>query len=162
MRLIGVPVKGTQPTIFFSNLLVDILGKDVLSSPPELDRAHRELRPKPAGGDKPRAMIICFHKFQTKDMIIRAARKKQDDLKYDGNSVYLYDDYCPEVTNQQVQYKEVMRQLFTLKLKPARQYPMALFIKADDGERQCLFSVKEAQQFLASHQKSGSLVAHGH
>ena len=107
VRLIGVPetVEGTKPTIFFSNLLMDILGKDVLPSPSELDRAHHALRPKPAEGDKPRAAFICFHKFQTKDMVIRAARNKRDYLKYYGKSVPLYDDYCPKV----------MCQLFTLK-----------------------------------------------
>lgn len=163
VRLIGIPesVEGTRPTVFFSNLLMDILGQDVLTSPPELDRAHRALRPKPAEGGKPRAVIICFHKFQTKDMVIRAARKKRDDLKYDGKSVYLYDDYCPEVMDQRAEYKEVMRQLFTLKLKPSLLYPARLFIKTDDGERRRLFSVKEAQQFLASYQKSGSLIASG-
>ena len=157
VRLIGVPesVEGTRPTIFFSN----ILGKDVLTSPPELDRAHRVLRPKPAEGDKPRAVIICFHRFQTKDMVIHAARKKRDDLKYDGKSVYLYDDYCPEVMDQRAEYKEVMRQPFTLKLRPSLLYPARLFIRADDGDRRRLFSVKEAQQFVASYQKSGSLMA---
>ena len=161
VRLIGVPesVEGTRPTIFFSNPLVDILGKDVLTSPPELDRAHCVLRPKPAEGDKPRAVIICFHRFQTKDMVIRAARKKRDDLKYDGKSVYLYDDYCPEVMDQRAEYKEVMRQPFTLKLRPSLLYPARLFIRADDGDRRRLFSVKEAQQFVASYQKSGSLMA---
>ena len=60
VRLIGVPeaVEGSWPTSFFSNFLVDVLGKDVLPSPPELDRAHRTLKPKPAVGEKPRAVII--------------------------------------------------------------------------------------------------------
>ena len=49
VRLIGVPeaIEGTRPTSFFSTLLVDILGKDVM--------------PKPAEGDKPRPVIIYFH-----------------------------------------------------------------------------------------------------
>lgn len=36
--LIGIPevVEGTRPTSFFSKLLVDILGEDVLSAPPEI------------------------------------------------------------------------------------------------------------------------------
>ena len=70
-------------------------------------------RPKSAEGDKPRAVIICFHKFQTKDMLVRAARKKRDDFKYDGK------------------YKEVMRQLFTRKLKPSLLYQARLFVRAD-------------------------------
>ena len=156
VRLIGVPeaIEGPQPTSFFSTLLVDILGKDVLPTPPELDRAHRALRPKPSEGDKLRLVIICFPKFQAKDMVIRAARKKRDELKYDGKSVYIYDDYCPEVMDQRAEYKEVMHQLYTLKLKPSLLYPARLFIKADNGTRRRFISVKEAQQFLASYQKS--------
>lgn len=91
VRLIGVPeaVEGIRPTSFFFSLLVDIVGKDVLPSPPELDRAYRALRPTPAEGDKSRAVIICFHKFQTKDMVIRAACKKHADLKCNGKLVYI-------------------------------------------------------------------------
>lgn len=155
VRLIGIPeaVEGTRPTSFFSKLLVDILGEDVLSAPPELDRAHRSLRPKPAEGGKPRPVIVCFHKFQTKDIVIRAARAKRNDLKYDGKPVYIYDDYCPEVMEQRAEYKDVMRQLYNLKLSPSLLYPARLFIKSDDGGKRRLFTVKEAQQFLASCQK---------
>lgn len=99
---------------------MDVLGKDVLSSPPELDRAHRA--PKPAEGQKPRAVIICFHKFQTKDLVIWAARKKRE-LKYRDKPIYIYEDYFPEVMEQRVEYKEVMHQLYTRKLKPSLLYP---------------------------------------
>ena len=155
VRLIGVPeaVEGSWPTSFFSSFLVDVLGKDVLPSPPELDRAHRTLKPKPAEGEKPRAVIICFHKFQTKDVVIRAARKKRGKLKYDGKPVYIYEDYCPEVLGQRLEYKEGMRQLYILKLQPSLLYPARLFIKAEDGSRRRLTSVKEAQHLLASYQK---------
>ncbi|CAB1457132.1 unnamed protein product [Pleuronectes platessa] len=101
----------------------------------ELDRAHRALRPKPAAGEKPRAVI-------TKD--IRAARKKRGELKYDGKLVYIYEDYCPEVLDQRSEYKEVMRQLYALNLKPSLLYPARLFIRAEDGSRRRLASAKEA------------------
>lgn len=156
VRLIGIPVaaEGTRPTSFFSKLLVDLLGEDVLPAPPELDRAHRSLRPKPAEGGKPRPVIVCFHKFQTKDIVIRAARARRNELKYDGKPVYIYDDYCPEVMQQRAEYKDVMRQLFNLKLSPTLLYPARLFIRAGDGGKRRFFTVKEAEQFLASLQKS--------
>ncbi|CAB1454292.1 unnamed protein product [Pleuronectes platessa] len=89
----------------------------------------------------------------TKDTVIRAARKKRGELKYDGKPVYIYEDYCPEVLDQRSEYKEVMRQLYALNLKPSLLYPARLFIRAEDGSRRRLASVKEAQQLLAAHQK---------
>ena len=99
--------------LFSPDLLVDVLGKNVLG----LKRAHCTLKPKPAEGGKPRAVIICFHKFQTKDVVICAARKKRGKLKYDGMPVYIYEDYCPEVLDQGSEYKDVMRQLYVLNHK---------------------------------------------
>lgn len=37
------PLKYILLTMFFSKLLVELLGEDILESPPELDRAHRTL-----------------------------------------------------------------------------------------------------------------------
>lgn len=56
LRIVGLPesIEGPRPSEFFSQLLVDVLGKDILPSPPELDRAHRSLAPKPAVGERPR------------------------------------------------------------------------------------------------------------
>ncbi|KAF3848746.1 hypothetical protein F7725_015243 [Dissostichus mawsoni] len=78
IRIIGLPesLEGPRPTAFFSQLLVDVFGKEVLSSPPELDRAHRSLAPKPAAGDKPRPVIVRLHRFQVKDLLIREARRR--------------------------------------------------------------------------------------
>ena len=49
IRIIGLPesIEGPAPTMFFSKLLVELLGEEILESPPELDRAHRALTAKP-------------------------------------------------------------------------------------------------------------------
>lgn len=43
IRIIGLPesIEGPTPTMFFSKLLVELLGEEILESPPELDRVHR-------------------------------------------------------------------------------------------------------------------------
>ncbi|KAI4787850.1 hypothetical protein KUCAC02_036214, partial [Chaenocephalus aceratus] len=78
LRIIGLPesIEGPRPSAFFSQLLVDILGTEILASPPELDRAHRSLAPKPAPGGRPRPVILRFHRFQIKDLVIREARRQ--------------------------------------------------------------------------------------
>ncbi|XP_016295392.1 uncharacterized protein LOC107653234 [Sinocyclocheilus anshuiensis] len=90
-------------TAFFSQLLVDVLGSHVLSSPPELDRAHRSLAPKPAAGQRARPVILRFHRFQVKDLVIRESRKKGE-LLYDGTKIHIFEDYCPEVLKLRAEY----------------------------------------------------------
>lgn len=55
VRIVGLPesVEGARPTAFFSQLLVEVFGDQVLPSPPELDRAHRTLAPKPGPHERP-------------------------------------------------------------------------------------------------------------
>ena len=54
IRIVGLRelIEGTQPTAFFSGLLKEILGEEILPKAPELDRAHRALVAKPAPGSR--------------------------------------------------------------------------------------------------------------
>lgn len=48
IRIVGLPesIEGPRPTVFFAELLVELLGNETLPSPPELDQAHRGLTTK--------------------------------------------------------------------------------------------------------------------
>ncbi len=76
VRIMGLPesIEGPRPTIFFSQFLVEVFGHQILSSPPELDRAHRIPAPKPASGQRPHPVILRFHRYQVKDLVIRESR----------------------------------------------------------------------------------------
>ncbi|KAJ8277991.1 hypothetical protein GJAV_G00082520 [Gymnothorax javanicus] len=97
IRVIGLPeaIEGTQLTAFFSNMLGEVFG-DVLGSPPECERAHRSVAPKPAPHQRPRPVIIRLLKFQEKDRIIREARLKRGQLKFRNHSILVFADYPPE------------------------------------------------------------------
>ncbi|KAI4790022.1 hypothetical protein KUCAC02_034878 [Chaenocephalus aceratus] len=49
IRIVGLPesIEGPPPSTFFPKLLMEVLGKGVLDSSPECDRAHRSLTDKP-------------------------------------------------------------------------------------------------------------------
>ncbi|KAI4820266.1 hypothetical protein KUCAC02_028250 [Chaenocephalus aceratus] len=113
IRIIGLPesLEGPRPTAFFSQLLVDVFGKEVLSSPPELDRAHRSLASKPAAGDKPRPVIVRLHRFQVKDLLIREARRRGE-LFYKEHKIRLYEDYISDVLKERAEYKSSMAELY--------------------------------------------------
>lgn len=155
IRLFGLPegIEGPRPTHFFSQLLVEVLGKEVLDSPPELDRAHRvPNKPKEADGIPrgPRGVIIRFHKFQTKDLVIRAARKMRGKLHYNTKAIYINEDYSPEVLEMRADYKDVMKDLYNAGLKPALHFPAKLFITSE-GVKIRLASPGEATAYLAKH-----------
>ncbi|KAI4806601.1 hypothetical protein KUCAC02_017419 [Chaenocephalus aceratus] len=153
IRITGLPesIEGPRPTAFFSDLLTQLLGDQILPTSPELVRAHRSLAVKPKPGERPRPVIIRFHNFQTKERVIREARKMRADLRYEGKPIAFYEDYIPEVVMQRALYREVMAQLYKLGLRPALQCPAKLMITAENGDKVRLSSVEEAKSGHTLH-----------
>lgn len=149
VRIIGLPesIEGPRPTKFFSKLLADVFGTDVLASPPELDRAHRSLAPKPAPGGKPRPVILRFHRFQVKDLVICEARKRGT-LYYKSHPIRLFDDYSPDVLKQCAEYRGPMAELYKRGYKPALLYPARLRITLPNGEKSWIQSASSAVKFV--------------
>lgn len=158
IRILGVPenLEGPRPTAFFSQLLVDVFGLDILKTAPELDRAHRVLIAKPGPNAKPRAVVACFHHYQTRELVVRKARELRGKLKYRDTSIHIVEDYCPEVLEQRSTYREVMKELYDLGLKPQLRYPASLFIMTGDGTRTRLSSPGEARRYITSHRHLSS------
>lgn len=150
IRIVGLPesIEGTQPTAFFSGLLKEVLGDEILPKAPELDRAHRALVAKPAPGSRPRAVIVRVHHYQIKAAIIQEARRRRGSLCYQGKPFAIYEDYCPEVIEQRTPYREVMSRLYQEGYKPALLYPARLRILTKDGGKKFFTSVEDATAFL--------------
>lgn len=154
IRIVGLPesIEGPRPTKFFSELLVELLGNQVLQSPPELDRAHRSLAAKPQPGSRPRPVIIRLHHYQTKDLIIREARKRRGSLKYQGTRVQIFEDFTPEVMEQRSKYRDIMAKLYNLGLRPALLFPARLHITLESGARRRFATAEDAAAFAADYQ----------
>lgn len=152
LRILGLAesTEKGQLTKFFSDLLVAVFGKELFSSPPEIDRAHRSLLPKPASGQKPRSVVIRLHRYQTKELLIREARRRGK-LDYRGQQIRIVEDYCPEIMSQRAVYKEVMSELYTLGLKPSLLYPARLRITLSNGQKKWLGSVDVAREYIIKH-----------
>lgn len=156
VRLTGLPesIEGPHPTTFFSNLLQKILGEQVLPTPPELERAHRTPFTKPKPNERPRTVIMCFHSFQTKEKVIREARRRRGELRYEGKPVAFYDDYPADVLELRSEYREVMAQLYELGLKPSLLYPARLRITMENGNTTRFSSVQEAKRYIADRRNT--------
>ncbi|KAE8287408.1 hypothetical protein D5F01_LYC13449 [Larimichthys crocea] len=115
---------------------------------PQKDRAHRSLAAKPQQGDQPRPVIVCLHRHQTKELIVREERR--NNLKYrDAPSTH----YCPDVVEQRAVYHDVMAKLHNLGLRPAL-YPAKLQITQKDGTKKRFSSAEEAAAFAGAQPTS--------
>jgi len=155
IRILGLDesLHSDHPSVFFAEILVEIMGKDVLATPPELDRCHRMLTPKPAPGSRPRAVIARLHRYKIKETIILEARKRRGNLTYKGKPISIFEDYCPEVVEQRSRYRDVMGPLYQRGFKPSLQFPAKLVIRTKDGTRIHLPSPKDAVDFLKTRPK---------
>lgn len=151
LRILGLPetVEGGSPVEFFSNFLCEIFGSEILSSPPEIDRAHRIFTSRSADGQRPRPVIIRLHRYQIKDLLIKEARRRKT-LQYKGHAIHLVEDYAPQVMSQRAEYRGVMKVLYDRGLHPSLAYPARLRIKLRNGDFKRFDSVAEAQTFIDS------------
>uniref|UniRef100_A0AAV2JXV0 Transposase n=1 Tax=Knipowitschia caucasica TaxID=637954 RepID=A0AAV2JXV0_KNICA len=122
IRILGLTesTEGARPTNFFPLWLQEVFGKDILPSPPEIDRAHRTLNAKPGPGERPRPLIM----------------------------IRIVEDYSAEVVSQRAQYRDVMAELYKQGMKPALLFPAQLRITLPSGNKKWMSSVEEAQQYI--------------
>ncbi|XP_047667786.1 uncharacterized protein LOC113648637 [Tachysurus fulvidraco] len=77
LRIVNVPEgseNGHDPVTFIAEMLLEMTGTEVFDKPPALERAHRSPGQKPADGRKPRPFVVCFHRFQEKEQLLRWSR----------------------------------------------------------------------------------------
>lgn len=122
IRIISLPesIEDTRP--------IEFLGIGGSSSHFNTWTGPCPLRPS-SQWDKPRSVVICFHKFRIWD---------RGKLQYRGTPIHIFEDFSPNVLQMRSEYRDIMSYV-SLGLKPAK-----LFVTLEDGKKR-LFPVKEAQ-----------------
>lgn len=113
LRILNVPEnseKGQSNVKFVSEMLMEVMGQEVFEKPPELERAHRSLGPKPQEGRPPRPLVICFHRFQEKEKALRWAR--QNEAKYKDSTLRIYPDISADLARKRAAFKNVKQLLY--------------------------------------------------
>lgn len=133
LRIINIPEgseKGRDPTEFISDLLMQNLGPDFLSKPPELERAHRSLAPKPGPGGRPRPFVICFHRFQEREKVFRWAR--QHELKHRETTLRVYPDVSAITAKKRAAFNKIKQALYQKGVKFRLLFPARLQVSFED------------------------------
>lgn len=147
LRILNVPENSEkgQPTIkFVSEMLVEVMGPEVFEKPPELERAHRSLGPKPQEGRYPRPLVVCFHRFQEKEKVLRWAR--QNEAKYKDFTLRIYPDFSADLVRKRAAFKKVKQLLYQKDVRFQLLHPARLRVRFED-ETLLFNTPDEAQQF---------------
>lgn len=126
LRVVGIPedMEGRNPRQFMSELFVEVLG-DVLPNPPELDRAHRSLGPKPRQCDRPRPILVRFHRYIEKELVLQWAKEHRD-VSYKGHNIKFYEDFSASVARKRAAFNNVKSSLYKKGVRFGMLYPARL------------------------------------
>lgn len=147
LRILNVPEgseDGQDPVTFVSELLRQVMGTGVFANPPDLDRAHRSLGPKPAEGRPPRAFVLCFHRYREKEIALKWAR--QHEVKYKGNTLRIYPDLSTALAKKRSAFNGVKHSLWQKGIQFRMLYPARLRV-AFGGENLSFETPDEAKAF---------------
>ncbi|KAE8277142.1 hypothetical protein D5F01_LYC25047 [Larimichthys crocea] len=102
----GLPedIEGSNPRQFMADLFKEVAAEALLNSTPELDRAHRSLRPKPRQGSCP--VIVHFHRFIHKERVLLWAKEHRN-MTYRGHNIKFYEDFSPAVAKRRAAFNQV-------------------------------------------------------
>ena len=99
LRVVGIPedVEGANARQFMSQLFKEVAGDVLPDSGPELDRAHRSLRPRPSQGSRP--IIVRFHRYVEKEQVLKWAKEHRE-MSYRGHRINFYEDFSATVAKK--------------------------------------------------------------
>uniref|UniRef100_A0A3B5QUP4 L1 transposable element RRM domain-containing protein n=1 Tax=Xiphophorus maculatus TaxID=8083 RepID=A0A3B5QUP4_XIPMA len=111
VRVFGVPEgkEGNSTTQYIETFL-----RSQLQLPEDLDlniqRAHRTLATKPPPDSPPRAIIVNFLEFSTKEKILREVWKKGK-IQVGSSTIHFDHDYAPEIVKKRREYNVIKKAL---------------------------------------------------
>uniref|UniRef100_H3AKR2 L1 transposable element RRM domain-containing protein n=1 Tax=Latimeria chalumnae TaxID=7897 RepID=H3AKR2_LATCH len=152
LRLTGIPE--TTDMVDTMKVVKNVLGSILQIEPesseiPEVERAHRSLKPKPNKTDRPQQIIFKFLRSADKDKVLRAARGKGE-LQWEGTTFRLAQDFSSSVQQKRAEYRKIWKIIESAGGKPLMLYPARLRISLN-GQKLEFQSVSEAEGNLKKH-----------
>ena len=147
LRILHIPEgseDGKDPVKFMSELLMQVMGPDVFTAPPELERAHRSPTFRSGQGKPPRTFLVCFSRFQQKEAALRWARNHE--LRYGGTVIRMFHDHSAALAKKRAAFNGIKQALYQKNVRFHLIYPARL--RVTHGDDVLTFdSPDEAQRF---------------
>ena len=114
LRLVSIPEgeEGPNPIDYVTTMFKELLGAEPNTQLQglELDRAHRSLGLRRDGGP-PRAIIVRFHRYIQKELVLEWAKKNRN-IAYKDFTVRIYEDFSPSIVKKRATFNHVKSLLY--------------------------------------------------
>ena len=136
LRVIGLPedIEGNNPRQFMADLFKEVVRDTLPNSRPELDRAHRSLRPKPQQRSRP--VIVRFHRYIEKETVLQWAKEHRN-MTYRGYSIKFYEDFSAVVAKRRTAFNQVKSSLYGKGIQSSMIYPARLHVTLNGVNHIC-------------------------
>lgn len=132
--LVGVPegkeAGGMRPLL--EGILRCVLGLNDAAPAPEIERAHRALRPIPNPGERPRHIIMRFLRWNDRDEVMKAIARAKGKLTWDGHDLRMFQDIPVEIQRQREKYRDLRSVLRRENIRHGILYPARLIVTIDN------------------------------
>lgn len=130
IRIYGIKeeAEGNAMQTFIENFLKEQLS---INQDLQIQRAHRSLGPRPRDASISRSILVNFHRFDTKEKVLKAAWGKK--IFYEGKLISFAHDLPTEINNKLKEYKNIKKILKEGKIRFQTPYPAKMRIHWDDG-----------------------------
>lgn len=149
LRIIGLPEKkeGTNITTFMETWIPKTLQLDTKAGRMKLERAHRIQGPETSRF--PRAIIVRFHNFRDRQLVMDAARRLKD-IRIEGTRIHFFPDFAAATQKRRREFDQVRRKLQSIEgARYAMIYPASLRITIN-GTVKTFRSPEQASEFIDS------------
>uniref|UniRef100_A0A667XSU8 L1 transposable element RRM domain-containing protein n=1 Tax=Myripristis murdjan TaxID=586833 RepID=A0A667XSU8_9TELE len=149
LRFVGFPEgsEGRDAAAFLREVIPQLLETDFPVGP-EIDRAHRSLARRRPDDQPPRAILARFLRYQDRERIVEAARKKVK-VSWNGHHIMVFPDYSKLVTEKRAAFNQCKRLLHERRVKFSLLYPAVLSLKTTEGRRE-FTDPKKALDYIRS------------
>uniref|UniRef100_A0A673WYK5 L1 transposable element RRM domain-containing protein n=1 Tax=Salmo trutta TaxID=8032 RepID=A0A673WYK5_SALTR len=147
IHVIELPVDSETgyPTQFMAELFKEVLGDEAFPNLPELDRAHRSLAPKPRPGGRPRPIIVRFHRYKEKELVLQWARE-HGDITFPGHNIKFYQDFSSSLVKKRAAFNDIKSTLYKKGIRFGLIHPARLHVTFN-GEVKFSENPEEAESF---------------
>lgn len=156
IRVVGLPegAEGTEPVKFFEKWLPDFLHIEAKEGRIKLERAHRAPAPRPGPDQRPRVVLIRFHNFRDKQLVLQASRRSGTSEKshpqvYQGSKVMFFQDFSADITRKRKGFDQVKKRLREAGIPYSLLYPARLRI-THNGSTKVFDTPEKALSFTDS------------
>ena len=130
-----------------AEIMRGVLNLEPMAPTPEIERAHRALRPLPDPGKPPRPIILRFLRWNDREKVMKEIAKAKRKITWEGKELCIFQDIPVEIQKQREKYNDLRSALRLQDIQHGILYPAKLIVTINQ-KTQVFKNYEEAEEKL--------------